>query len=160
MVESIPDGTLLSTDTSDFFSVGNTLKDQVAKVVSDGTGTVAVANAAVAQNIGANKSATKVELKSGSDAVTEVAESLAAGSVVGNLSADDTGTLQYSVVESSGTDYSLFRIIEVAGVFKLALEADVSLNHETAPSLVVKVQVTDSLGKSFIQEFTIAEPGK
>ena len=156
LVESIPDGTLLSTDTSDFFSVGNTLKDQVAKVVSDGTGTVAVANAAVAQNIGANKSATKVELKSGSDAVTEVAESLAAGSVVGNLSADDTGTLQYSVVESSGTDYSLFRIIEVAGVFKLALEADVSLNHETAPSLVVKVQVTDSLGKSFIQEFTIA----
>ena len=156
LVASVPEGTALTLEgTREFFSVGNKLAEQVASAVADGNvDAITVKNPSIAKAVGSNTAATKIELKSQGDAVTSIDENPSAGDVVGLLSADDTGNLTYSIV--GGGAGNNFDILVDSDGAKLVVADGAKIDHETASEISFKVKVSDSLGKSHIETFTLA----
>lgn len=87
-----------------------------------------------------------------------VAEDEAAGTLVGTLSTTDANThdtFTYTLVAGTGdTDNALFTISGSA------LRTAAVLDYETRPTLSVRVQVTDSGGRSLAQTFEISVTNK
>mgnify|MGYP001244018899 CR=1 FL=1 len=163
LVESIPEGTTLSLEnTREFFSVGTKLAEEVKSAVENGNANaITVDNPTIAKAVGSNEAASKIELKIASgvtagEAVEAIAENPTAGEVVGLLSADDTGNLTYELVGGGGA--SNFDILVDADGAKLVVAEGAVIDAEAATGAEIsfKVKVSDSLGKSHVESFTLA----
>ena len=155
LVASVPEGTSLSEDTSAFFSVGTKLAQEVGSAVANGNANaITVKNPTIAKAVGSNKAATKIELKSQGEAVTSIDENPNVGDVVGVLSADDTGNLTYSIV--GGGAGNNFEILVDGDGAKIVVAEGATIDFEAGGEISFKVKVSDSLGKSHVETFTLA----
>ena len=161
--ELVAESTTLEGDTSAFFSVGTKLAEQVADAVSSGDASkITVDDPLTAKNIGLNKAATKIEISGpdeavsgitiGTDGSVTILENVSGGSLIGTLTADDTGSLTYEITGSSATN-DLFEIVVEAGGAKLKLASDASFDYETATTVDLSIKVSDAAGKSHIENF-------
>ena len=150
-------------DTSAFFSVGTKLAEQVADAVSSGDASkITVDDPLTAKNIGLNKAATKIEINGpdeavsgitiGTDGSVTILENVSGGSLIGTLTADDTGNLTYEIMGSGATN-DLFEIVVEADGAKLKLASDASFDYETATTVDLSIKVSDAAGKSHIENF-------
>lgn len=158
LVESIPEGTALTLEnTREFFSVGTKLAEEVKSAVENGNANaITVDNPTIAKAVGSNEAASKIELKSEGEAVVSIAENPTAGDVVGVLSADDTGNLTYELV--GGGAASNFDIVVDSGDAKLVVAdgAVIDAEADSGAEMSFKIKVSDSLGKSHVESFTLS----
>lgn len=159
----VAESTTLEGDTSAFFSVGTKLAEQIAAAVSTGDALkITVDDPLTAKNIGLNKAATKIEISGpdaavagitiGSDGAVSFSENVSGGSLIGTLSADDTGNLTYTIMSESDTK-DLFEIVDGS---KLMLASDASFDYEAAKTIDLAIKVSDASGKSYIETFEIS----
>jgi hypothetical protein len=154
VVMEIPEGTdIRSADISDKVSVGSTLVAQTQKAVETGNGdAVTVSNIAAARNVGKNDAPTDLTLKIAGENVTSIIENAAAGSTVGELAAVDDQSLSFSIVEY-GDHWDLFEI--TPGTNNLVVKEGAVIDFETDETLVFSIKVTDSFGRSTVEEFIL-----